>query len=173
MALYRDPGPNDIVGDLLALTGTAVDRARLRPIAPRNVSMHRRKTLFLAGMPKPAGATADPRDRVAPRFLARVVADSDAIADDGGASSCRPRERHALVAAHLDGNRALVDRLGLADPGPFLELPDPDAPWTPPAPIARARSPRSAAPPSPPACVAATRSPPPGWRRRSPGCWRR
>ena len=136
VALYRDPGPNDIVADLLALTGTAVDRARLRPIAPRNVSMHRRKTLFLAGMPKPAGATADPRDRVAPRFLARVVADSDAIADDGGRFLMSPSERHALVAAHLDGNRALTDRLGIADPGPFLELPDPDAPWTPPAPIA-------------------------------------
>ena len=54
----------------------------------------------------------------------------------GCASSCRRSERHALVAAHLDGNRALVDRLGLADPGPFLALPDPDAPWTPPAPIA-------------------------------------
>lgn len=135
VALYRDPGPNDIVGDLLAATGTAVDPARLRPVAPQNVSMHRRKTLFLAGMPKPAGATVDPRDRVAPRFVARVVADLDAIADDGVRFLMSPRDRHALVAAHLDGNRALVDRLGLADPGPFLELPDPDAPWSPPAPI--------------------------------------
>ena len=104
VALYRDPGPNDIVADLLALTGTAVDRSR--------------------------------GSAVAPRFLARVVADSDAIADDGGRFLMSPSERHALVAAHLDGNRALTDRLGIADPGPFLELPDPDAPWTPPAPIA-------------------------------------
>ena len=72
---------------------------------------------------------------MAPRFVARVVADSDAIADDGVRFLMSPRDRHALVAAHLDGNRALVDRLGLADPGPFLELPDPDAPWSPPAPI--------------------------------------
>jgi hypothetical protein len=136
LALYRDPGPNDIVGDLLALTGTAVDRARLRPVARQNVSMHRRKTLFLAGMPKPRGATVDPRDRVAPRFVARVVADSEAIADDGERFLLSPRERHALVAAHLAGNRALVARHGLADPGPFLALPDPDAPWSPPAPIA-------------------------------------
>jgi hypothetical protein len=135
VALYRDPGPNDIVGDLLALTGTRVDRACLRPVAPQNVSMHRRKTLFLAGMPKPAGATVDPRDRVAPRFVARVVAASDAIADDGMRFLMSPAERHALVAAHLDGNRGLVARLGLADPGPFLELPDPEAPWSPPAPI--------------------------------------
>jgi hypothetical protein len=135
VALYRDPGPNDIVGDLLALTGTSVDRARLRPVAAQNVSMHRRKTLFLAGMPKPAGAALDPRDRVAPRFVARVLAGSDAVADDGGRFLLSPSERQALVAAHLAGNRALVDRLGLADPGPFLELPDPDAAWSPPAPI--------------------------------------
>ena len=97
--------------------------------------MHRRKTLFLAGMPKPAGAADDARDRGAPRFVARVVAATDAIADDGERFLLSPAERHALVAAHLAGNRALVERLGLADPGPFLALPDPDAPWSPPAPI--------------------------------------
>jgi hypothetical protein len=137
VALYRDPGPNDIVGELLALTGTTVDRALLRPIAPRNVSMHRRKTLFLAGMPKPAGAADDARDRVAPRFVARVVAATDAIADDGERFLLSPAERHALVAAHLEGNRALVERLGIADPGGFVELPDPEVPWSPPAPITR------------------------------------
>jgi hypothetical protein len=135
VALYRDPGPNDILGALLAATDTRLDPARLRPIDPRNVSMHRRKTLFLAGVPKPATAADDPRERVAPRFLARVVADTEAIADDGERFLLSPAERHALVAAHLDGNRALVERLGLADPGPFLALPDPDAPWSPPAPI--------------------------------------
>jgi hypothetical protein len=137
VALYRDPGPNDIVGDLLAATGTRLDPAVLRAVAPQNVSMHRRKTLFLAAMPKPADATTVARNREAPRFVARVVAGSDAIADDGGRFLMSPRQRHDLVAAHLAGNRALVDRLGLADPGGFLDLPDPDAPWTPPAPITR------------------------------------
>jgi hypothetical protein len=138
VALYRDPGPNDLLGELLAVTGTTVDRAGLRPVAPRNVSMHRRKTLFLAGMPKPRGAMENPRDRVAPRLVAQVVAASDAIADDGGRFLLSPRERHALVAGHLAGNRALVARLGLGDPGAFVAAPDPDVPWTPPAPITAA-----------------------------------
>ena len=137
VALYRDPGPNDIVGDLLA-----ADRHGGRPRRAsgrwrrRNVSMHRRKTLFLAGMPKPAGATVDSA-RPGGAALRRPGGGGHSTPSPttGCASSCRRVDRHALVAAHLDGNRALVDRLGLADPGPFLELPDPDAPWSPPAPI--------------------------------------
>ena len=53
VVLYHDPGPNDIVGELLAATRTHLDRARLRPVEPRNVSMHRRKVLFLGQVPKP------------------------------------------------------------------------------------------------------------------------
>jgi hypothetical protein len=136
--LYRDPGPNDLVGDLLGATGTAVDRDRLTPVPRQNVSMHRRKTLFLGQMPKPPEASDDAAARVAPRFVARVLAGSAAVADDGGRFLMSPRQRHALVAAHLAGNRALVEARGLADPGPFLALPDPDAPWAPPAPITAA-----------------------------------
>jgi hypothetical protein len=47
-----------------------------------------------------------------------------------------PRERHDLVASHTAGNRALVERFAVADPGALLALPNPDTPWTPPAPIA-------------------------------------
>lgn len=140
VALYRDPGPNDIVGDLLAMTGTPIEAKTLDPVPPQNVSMHRRKTLFLSGLPKFAGATTRAEDRVAPRFVARVVSRSDAIADDGVRFLLSPAERHALVAAHAAANRALLERLaptnpGLANPGPFLDLPAPDAPWSPPAPV--------------------------------------
>ena len=83
-------------------------------------------------------ATTAAADRIAPHFVARVLAGSSAIADDGGRFLLSPAERHALVAAHLDGNRALVGRRGIADPGGFVDLPDPDAPWTPPAPITAA-----------------------------------
>ena len=48
VVLYHDPGPNDIVGELLAATRTHFDRTRLHPVEPRNVSMHRRKVLFSA-----------------------------------------------------------------------------------------------------------------------------
>ena len=174
VALYRDPGPNDIVGDLLAATGTAVDRDRLAPVPRQNVSMHRRKTLFLGQMPKPPEAPDDAAARVAPHFVARVLAGSAAVADDGGRFLMSPRQRHALVAAHLAGNRALVEGRGLADPGSFLDLPDPDAPWAPPAPITAAEVAAVwRAPSSPASGAAATRSPPPGWRRRSRACSRR
>lgn len=138
VALYRDPGPNDILGDLLAATGTEIDRGRLKPVPPQNVSTHRRNSLFLGQMPKPRNAESDAADRIAPHFIARVLASSEAIADDGVRYLLSPRERHALVAAHVEGNRALVARRGLADPGAFVALPDPDAPWTPPAPISAA-----------------------------------
>jgi hypothetical protein len=134
VALYHDPGPNDIVGTLLAATATDLDPARLRPVPPQNVSMGRRKALFLGQIPKPADAWADRRAWMMPNFVARVVAASDAIADDGERFLMSPRRRHDLVAAHLAGNRALVERRGL-EPRGFLDLPDPDAPWEPPAPI--------------------------------------
>ena len=137
VALYRDPGPNDLIGDLLAAAGTPIDRARLKEVAPLNVSMPRRKTLFLGQMPKPRDAADDQDARAAPHFIARVLAGSAAVADDGGRFLMSPAERYALVAAHHAGNRALVEARGL-DAGPFLGLPEPDAPWTPPAPITAA-----------------------------------
>ena len=136
VALYRDQGPNDIVGDLLAATDTRIDRARLHPIPPQNVSMHRRKLLFLAGFPKPASAREDqPKAHYPVRFVTRLLSRSTAIADDGGRFLLSPAERQALVARHLDGNRRLVARHGIADAGSFVDLPDPDPSWTPPAPI--------------------------------------
>ena len=137
VALYRDPGPNDLIGDLLAAAGTPIDRARLKEVAPLNVSMPRRKTLFLGQMPKPREAADNQDARAAPHFIARVLAGSAAVADDGGRFLMSPAERYALVAAHHAGNRALVEARGL-DAGPFLGLPEPDAPWTPPAPITAA-----------------------------------
>jgi hypothetical protein len=137
VALYRDPGPNDLVGDLLAATGTTLDPGRLKPVPRQNVAMDRRKTLFLGQMPKPPEAADNAAARVAPHFVARVLAGSTAVADDGGRFLMPPRARHALVAAHLASNRALVEGRGL-DPGPFLALPDPEAPWSPPAPITAA-----------------------------------
>ena len=95
--------------------------------------MHRRKVLFLGQVPKPA--LDDPRARRLPNFIARVVARSDAIADDGVRFLMSPQRRYDLVAAHLAGNRALVERLGIANPGSFVDLPDAEAPWEPPAPI--------------------------------------
>ena len=138
--LYRDRGPNDIVGTFLAAVGTEIDRGRLREVAPQNVSMHRRKLLFMAGVPKHPLADVDRRHMFLARFMSRVVEGSDAIADDGGRGMMSPADRHALVARHLPGNRAVVERYGIADPGSFVELPDLAEPWRPPAPITAAEA---------------------------------
>jgi hypothetical protein len=42
------------------------------------------------------------------------------------------------VARHQAGTRALCARHGIENPGGFVELPDPDPSWTPPAPISAA-----------------------------------
>ena len=52
-----------------------------------------------------------------------------------GASCCRRPSGTRWSPRTSTGNRALVARHGIADPGGFVELPDPAAPWTPPAPI--------------------------------------
>jgi hypothetical protein len=133
--LYDDTGRVDLVAPFLAALGLAVDAAALAPVARENAALHRRKVLFLSRFPKRPAARERLEDKFPSRFVTRVLAGSDAVADDGGRFLMPPAARHALVAAHLDGNRALVARHGIADPGGFVALPDPAAPWTPPAPV--------------------------------------
>ena len=136
--LYHDPGPNDVFGSLMDCLGVAVDRSRLQEIRPLNVTPHRRKVLFLSQVPKRRLQTSR-RGRFLVQFTRNVVIDSVAVADDGERFMLSPRERHDLVARHLAGNRALLARHGIAEDSPyagsFLTAPDPDAPWSPPAPI--------------------------------------
>lgn len=139
--LYRDErtpatGPQDLLGDFLRAVEIDIDRTRIKPMTPRNVTMHRRKILFLSKLPKPRRARSDRKHMAMARFVARVLDASTAVADDhGGRFMMSPQERHALVAAYQDSNRALVARYGLEDADHFTALPDPEAPWTPPVPI--------------------------------------
>ena len=133
--LYDDTRRVDLVAPFLAALGLALDAASLAPVARENAALHRRKVLFLSRFPKRPAARERLEDKFPSRFVTRVLAGSDAVADDGGRFLMPPAARHALVAAHQDGNRALVARHGIADPGGFLALPDPAAPWTPPAPV--------------------------------------
>ena len=135
--VYDDVGRGDIVAPFLAALGLGIDKGELAPVGRENASMHRRKVLFLGGFPKPAAAkhAVNAAARAPAGFVTRVLDGSGAVTDDGVRFLLSPAERHALVAAHLEGNRALVARHGIADPGGFVELPDPAAPWTPPAPI--------------------------------------
>jgi hypothetical protein len=136
VTIYKDGG-SDVLGAFLTALGVTVDRAALAAVPPRNVSLHRRQVLFMAGLPKDTQASHEHCYRLA-RGVAEALRDSDAIADDGGRYLLSPAERHALVARHQPGNRALAARHRLTDLGGFLELPDPDAPWEPPAPITAA-----------------------------------
>jgi hypothetical protein len=133
--VYDDTAGGDILAPFLAALGLAVDPGSLAPIGRENSSLHRRKLLFLSQFPKHPQALRRPEAAFPPRFVARVLERSASVADDGRRFLLPPAERHALVAAHLEGNRALVARHGIADPGGFVALPDPDTPWSPPAPI--------------------------------------
>ena len=139
VALYQDGGANDLLGALIAALELGIDRARLRPIPPQNVSMHRRQVLFMSQLPKKAPRPGRGREFMQfAREIATVLQRSNAIADDGQRFLMSPRARHDLVAAYQDGNRALVARHGIADAGRFLELPSLDEPWSAPAPITAA-----------------------------------
>ena len=136
--LYRDEGPNDLLAGFLAALGIPLDRAALAPVPPRNRTAHRRQVLFMSQLPKSPRARNDRAHMAFNMRVARILRASGAVADDGGRDLLSPRERHDLVARHLEGNRALAARYGIDGAGSFLELPDPDAPWTPPAPISAA-----------------------------------
>ncbi len=132
-----DADRGDLEGAFFAAVGVPLERSRLRAVQPQNVSTSRRKLLFLSHVPKPP-ETAPAQAQFPSRFLLRVVTASRAIADDGIRFMMSPEERRALVAAHLAGNESLVARHGITETAGFLELPDPDPAWHPPAPVERA-----------------------------------
>ena len=134
VAFYSERVENDVLGAVLAALDARIDRAALREAPPQNVSVHRRKRVFLAHVPK--SWTRDPRRIATLRVIRRAVLASGAIADDGVRTLLSPEKRHALVAAHAAGNAALVRRHRLTPPPDFLELPDPGEAWAPPRPLA-------------------------------------
>lgn len=125
----------DIVADLFEAMGSDVAGRLERGVGAQNVSMHRRKIQFLSQVPKNPKARNSHRSSELPRLFTRVVEETSAIADEGGRFMMSPRDRHALVARHQAGNRALAARHDLAGADHFTALPDPDAPWSPPRPI--------------------------------------
>lgn len=138
--LYSDAGRNDLAAALLSATGLDAAALGLRTVRPLNVALHRRKVLFLSQVPKPDRDEECPRARFPIRFLRRVVAESEAIADDGLRHMLPPELRRALVARHRDGNRRVAERYGLPLDTGLLDLPGSggrDADWAPPAPITR------------------------------------
>jgi hypothetical protein len=136
--LYRDPGPNDVVGDFLSALELDLDPSELRPVERLNASLHRRKVVFLSHVPKARRPGA--RRAFLPHLMRRHVTETAAIRDDGGRFLMPPAARRAMVARHLEGNRAIVARYRLARAEGFVSLPDADPAWTPPAPISPAET---------------------------------
>ena len=135
--LYRDGAPNDIAGGFFTALGLEGVLPRLvREVGRQNVSMHRRKVLLLAHVPKNRrGRPSLTNPPGLAEIIVRTVAASGAIAEDGVRCILAPEHRRRLVARYQAGNRALVARHRIPDPGAFVELPEPDPGWTPPAPI--------------------------------------
>ena len=132
---YNSRRGNDLMDSFLSALGVALDPNDRRQVPPQNVAMHRRKVLFLSKVPKHPRADVDRKHWFPASFVARQVARSAAIRDDGGRYLLSPQERYSLVASHRSGNAALIARYGIDDAGDFLDLPDQNAPWTPPEPI--------------------------------------
>jgi hypothetical protein len=134
--IYRDGEPNDIAGAFFTAIGLDGLLPRLvRDVGRQNVSMHRRKALMLAHVPKNRrGLPSLINPPGLAEIVVRAVAASGAVAEDGVRCILSPDERRRLVARYQPGNRALVARHDL-DPGAFVELPGDDPAWTPPAPI--------------------------------------
>lgn len=131
--IYHDRGRNDIQGAFLRAMGLDIGAEALAPVERRNISLHRRKLLFLSQVPKP-----DPARQDLSRLMTEVVTRSAAIGDDGGRFLMSPAERRELVARHQAGNRAVIARYGIEDARDFGDLPDADAGWRPPRPISTA-----------------------------------
>ena len=95
VVLYPDKGPRDIVGGLFGALGLDLDPARLAPVPPQNVSMHRRMVRFMSELPKPPGASKDRAKMQFARRIAGIVQEAGAVADDGGRFLMSPRARQA------------------------------------------------------------------------------
>lgn len=129
LGIHQDGLKQDVLANFLNLLDLDIADRLDRDVGPQNTSMHRRKVLFLSQIPKS-------RERVA-GLISRVVGRSSAIADDGGRYLLSPGQRSAMVQQYRDSNRTVAARYGITDPGPFVDLPDPEPDWFAPAPISR------------------------------------
>lgn len=133
--IYQETGDNRLVEKVLHAMGIDVPRDAARDGPRKNVSPHRRKRLLMSAVPKTLDQTRSPLAFRTTQDLIRSIDRSRSIDDDGTRFLMSPTERHRLVADNMAGNRAIVQRYALKDVGEFLSAPDPEAPWTPPAPI--------------------------------------
>lgn len=133
--IYKETGDNRLVEKVLQAMKIDVRRDVAYDVPRKNVSPHRRKRLLMSAVPKTLDQKRSPFAFRTTQDLIRSIDRSRSVDDDGTRFLMNPTERHRLVADNMAGNRALVKRYSLDDVGEFLSAPDPEEPWTPPAPI--------------------------------------
>lgn len=99
----------------------------LDDVPSQNVSMHRRKTLFLSQVPK--------QDARLARIVLNTVEQSDAIKDDGIKYMMSPAQRSQFLSRFLEGNEQLRARYNIDELDWFPPATLSDEEWTPPDPI--------------------------------------
>ena len=95
----------------LGLLGLDQLNLQLAAVAPANVRLHRRQTLFLSQVPKSSDEWAS--------ILLRAVQRCSAIRDDGEQYLMSPAQRAAFLSSFQAGNKALFARYGLSEPAWF------------------------------------------------------
>ena len=128
--IYRDDAPFDAVEDFRVLLGLPRTPATSAASTRANVSMPRRKVMFLGETVKKGRPHAEVLATVA------QVAQTQAIRDDGIRFLLSPQKRAKLVAKYAKGNEAICRRYGLdADAAYFTDATPSAYPWLPPQPI--------------------------------------
>ena len=127
--IYRDDTPFDAVEDFRVLLGLPRTPATSAASTRANVSMPRRKVMFLGETVKKGRPHAEVLATVA------QVNASQAIRDDGIRFLLSPQKRARLVAKYAKGNEAICRRYGLdADLAFFTDTTPSTYPWLPPQP---------------------------------------
>lgn len=133
VAIYHDDDqPNNILADFLNAMEIQPDQEWVQNIRQQNVSLHRRKILFLSRVPKP-----DPKIQDLASVMTDVVKRTDVIAEDGQKFLLGPAAQQALVAPYIAGNKALIERYHLKNAAHFATLPSAGTDWFPAQPISR------------------------------------
>jgi hypothetical protein len=101
--------------------------AGMEDVPSQNVSMHRRKTLFLSQVPK--------QNKRLARIVRSTVEQSDVINNDGLKYMMSPTQRSEFLSQYQKGNESLFARYHLYEPNWFTTASPEDAEWIPPRPI--------------------------------------
>lgn len=127
VGLYPSASDASLDEVFLGLLGLDKLNLQLAAVAPANVRLHRRQTLFLSQVPKSSDEWAS--------ILLAAVQRCGAIRDDGEQYLMSPAQRAAFLSSFQAGNKALFARYGLSEPAWFTPDFGDEHTWFEPEPI--------------------------------------